>query len=159
MIDKDYVIAKLQNTILNISPIKGYKFIPLSVVTHIDLKGTPCFVLPFYLKKSFKSEPEELLYDLAGIGFGEKEPYFLVVTYTDSYRNNNILASVSLKKSLLLQTEISDCIPELKNDTVISHSYIVDFDSDKILNFVSFEITRIASSGSEKPTYTRVRVK
>jgi hypothetical protein len=163
-VDKDYIINKLPSTLLGQSPVKGYRFIPLSVVTYINLKGTPCFVLPFYLEKCFKSEQEELLHDLANVGFGEKDPYYLVVTYSEflSFNEESRIdaeASVSLKKEILGQTEISDCIPEFENDNVVSHNLLSEPNPEELLKFISFETNRIALTQSNQPTYSRVRVK
>jgi hypothetical protein len=164
-VDKDHIINKLPSTLLGQSPVKGSRFIPLSVVTYINLKGTPCFVLPFYLEKCLRSEQEELLHDLANVGFGEKDPYYLVVTtysemeFVCAPEYEQVLASVSLKKEILGQTEISDYIPELKNDNVVSSYLMLEPNSEELLEFISFEINRIALTQSNQPTYSRVRVK
>ena len=163
-VDKDYIIGKLPSTLLGQSPVKGYRFIPLPVVTYINLKGTPCFVLPFYLEKCLRSEQEELLHDLANVGFGEKDPYYLVVTYSEiesvcAPKYEQVLASVSLKKKILAQTEISDYIPEFGNDNVVSSYFLSKPNSDGLLKSICSEISRIASSQCNKPTYSRVRVK
>jgi hypothetical protein len=164
-VDKDYIIGKLPSTLLGQSPVKGYRFIPLPVVTYINLKGTPCFVLPFYLEKCLRSEQEELLHDLANVGFGEKDPYYLVVTIYSEMESvcepkyEQVLASVSLKKEILSQTEISHYIPELKNDNVVSSYFLQKPNSEGLIEFICSEISRIASSQCSQPTYSKVRVK
>jgi hypothetical protein len=116
------------------------------------------------LEKCFKSEQEELLHDLANVGFGEKDPYYLVVTYSEflSFNEESRIdaeASVSLKKEILGQTEISDYIPEFENECVVSHNLLSEPNPEELLKFISFEANRIALSQYNQPTYSRVRVK